>query len=198
MSSTFRQRVAARALVILASRVGFVGAGLVSAVLQPGCFADETDVAGLIASQFASMRLEEQHIVDGACTNEVALNPDTFLTSVRERLGRPIDSVELTRIGLQAGTTVEGVDSWSQVFDNQVTVFFVVAGNPPITAGKLTVPASGLGPVEGRVSVSRETLDLFPDIAEGRFSVRLSGPSSGAVTEPFDLPLRVELEFLTF
>ena len=188
MSSKPRQRVAAPALAAFVAIVA----------LHSGCFADETDVAGLIASQFASMRLTEEHIVDGTCANEVALNPDTFLTSVRERLGRPIDSVELTRIGLAAGTTVEGVDRWSQVFDNQVTVSLVVAGSPPITAGTLTVPASGLGPVEGRVSVSRETLDRFPDIAEGRFSVRLSGPSAGSVTEPFDLPVRVELEFLTF
>jgi hypothetical protein len=182
---------------MVAALVGLAGVAPSTALLS-GCFADETDVAGLIASQFASMRLTEEHIVDGRCSHEVALNPDTFLSSVRERLGRPIDSVELTRIGLAAGTTVEGVDRWSEVFDNEVTVFFVVAGSPPITAGTLTVPTSGLGQVTGRVRVSRDTLDRFPDIAAGRFSVRLSGSSTGAVTDAFDLPIRVELEFLTF
>jgi len=184
---TYRLRQPAAALVLAALLV-----------LLPGCFADETDVAGLIASQFASLRLTEQQVVDGACTHEVALNPDTFLSAVRERLGRPIESVELTRLALAAGTTVEEVDRWNEVFDGPVTVSIVVAGSPPITSGLLTIPASGLGPIEGRVSVSRATLDRFPDIAAGRFSVRLSGPSTRSVTDAFELPVRVELELLTF
>jgi len=165
-----------------------------------GCdLGDETDVAGLIGSQFVGVRLDEGDLGEGVLSASGSLNPELFLTNLRESLGRDPSSLELTRIALSAGATgVENISSWRDAFSSDISVSFLVEGSPPIVAGSLPLPASGLGAIEGRVLVKRQTLDRFPAIREGRFSVQLSAPSVRSPSEAFVLPARVELEFIVF
>lgn len=167
---------------------------------QTACdLGNETDVAGLIGSQFVDVRLDEGDLSEGTLSGSGALNPEVFLSRLRESLGRDPSSLELTRVALSAGTTgVEGITSWRDAFSSDISVSFLVEGSPPIVAGSLPLPASGLGAIEGRVLVKRQTLDRFPAIREGRFSVQLSAPSVRSPSEVFALPARVELEFIVF
>lgn len=166
----------------------------------PGCdLGNETDVAGLIGSQFVAVRLDEGDLDAGALAASSPLNPDTFLSGIRQTLGRDPSSLELTRVAVSLGTTgLEGLSNWNDAFSSDISVSLLVDGSPPIVAGSLKLPATGLSPIEGRVLVRRETLDRFPDIRAGRFSVQLSAPSTRSPTEAFVLPVRVELEFVVF
>jgi hypothetical protein len=173
---------------------------VVSLFAAVGCdLANETDVAGLIGSQFVVVRLDEGDLAAGAVAASGALNPETFLSGIRQSLGRDPSSLELTRVAVSLGTTgLEGVANWSDVFSSDVSVSFIVDGSPPIVAGSLKLPPAGLADIEGRVLVRRETLDRFPAIRAGRFSVQLSAPSVRSPSEAFVLPARVELEFIVF
>lgn len=167
---------------------------------QTACdLGDETDVAGLIGSQFVGVRLDEGDLNEGTLSASGALNPDLFLSNLRASLGRDPSSLELTRVALSVGATgLDGISNWRDAFSSDVSVLFVVDGSPPIVAGSLALPASGLAAIEGRVLVKRQTLDRFPAIREGRFSVQLSAPSGRSPSETFVLPVRVELEFIVF
>jgi hypothetical protein len=163
-----------------------------------GCdlLGNEVDVAGVIGSQFVSMTIDESGSSGSFLGAEAALTPERFLPNVQERVGRAATSVDLLRVRLEAGTAT-GVASWGEVFDNPLTVTFVPATGAPINvATGALVP--GLAAIEMDVTTDREYLDQLPDIAAGRFSVRLSGVSARTSDEVFTLPVRVELEFVAF
>ena len=162
-------------------------------------FDDETDVAGLIASQFVAITVDGADVADGLLTSDGAVNPDNFLANLREQMGT-IESVNVTRIALVASNTerVE-VSKWADVYTGEVLVQLVPSsGGAPILVGKVNVPAFGLDPLSPSVQTSREALDAVPDIAAGRFSVRLTAGTPRAATDAFKLPIRVEIEFIAF
>src|SRR5262245_50215456 len=54
---------------------------------------DENDIAGLIASQFVTIMVDEADLASGTLTSDTAVDSQTFLANIREKMGS-IKSVE--------------------------------------------------------------------------------------------------------
>jgi len=159
---------------------------------------DETDVSGLIASQFVSLSLAPEGIAGGLLVSEKAVNAETFLAQLREQLPT-IDSVSLLRVKVEAMPTgAVDVAAWSDVYQGELLVVLVPQSGAPIQVAQVTVPESGLAILSATVTTTQGALDKAPDIAAGRFSVRLTGGTTRAASDTFALTARVELEFLAF
>lgn len=168
--------------------------------LASGCdsLAGETDVTGLIASQFVSVTLDQDAVDGGAIAAEKAVNPDTFLAQVREKMAT-IDAVSITRIKIDAlDNGAVGADAWSDILSGELVVTLVPQSGNPIEAAHVTVPASGRDVLVTTVTATRAQLDAAPDIAAGRFSVRLSAATPRQASDTFALTARVEIEFIAF
>jgi len=171
-------------------------------LFAPSCDSldDESDIAGLIASAFVTISVDEADLAGGTLTSETAVESSSFLANIREKMGT-IDSVKLSRIELRpAVTDTENVDAWADAYTGELTVQLVPASaaGAGVAVGKVAVPASGLELLAPQVTVTQEQLDASPDIAAGRFTVRLTAASPRAAGDTFLLPVRVELEFIAF
>ncbi len=171
----------------------------VVSVTLVGCdlLGEGVDVAGVIGSQYVSLEFDEGSGLGSTLVAEAEVTPERFLPNVQERVGRPATSVDLLRVRLEAGTGATGVTAWSEVFSGPLTVTIEPANGSPLTVAMATL-VSGLGAIEGEVTSSRESLDTLPDIAAGRFSVKVSGESARTSGASFTLPVRAELEFVYF
>ena len=127
------------------------------------------------------------------------MNPDTFLANLRAEMGT-IASVGITRIAIQPlASGVVDVAAWSDLYEGELLVQLVPSsGGTPLPIGKVSVPAGGLEPLTATVTTSRGALDAAPDIAAGRFSVRLLAGSARAASDAFALSVRVEIELMAF
>jgi len=160
--------------------------------------AGETDVSGLIASQLVSVALSPEGVAGGLLVSEKAVNPDTFLAQIRGQMAS-IESVSITRVQVEAlGNGAVDVAAWSDVYQGELLVVLVPTSGNPIQVAQVSVPTSGLATLTATVTTSREALDAVPDIAAGRFTVRLTGGTGRAATDTFALTARVSLEFIAF
>jgi len=172
---------------------------VVSVVLS-GCdlLNQEVDAAGVIGSQFVAFTFNEGSGSGSELVAEAEVTPERFLPTVRERVGRAANSVDLLRVRLEAGTSASGVASWGEVFSGPLTVTLVPATGTPLNVATAAI-VPGLAAIEGDVTTDREALDRLPDIAAGRFTVRISGLGSRAAdAAPFSLPVRAELEIVFY
>ncbi len=173
------------------------------ALLMPlsGCdlFDDDEDVGGLIASQFVTVTVDPSDLSGGLLVSDAAVNSDTFLASLKERMGE-IESVNVTRISIEPSPSgVEGVTAWSDLYQGELLVLLLPAGGGPAQQiGRVTVPESGFAALSPLVTTTRQALDAVPDIAAGRFSVRLSAGSTRTAADTFSAPIRVEIELVAF
>lgn len=160
---------------------------------------DDTDVGGLIATQGVLVVVDGPDVAEGVLVSDGAVNPDTFLAVLREKMDT-IASVNVLRITLEASNQerVE-VSKWADLYQGELLVQVVPSsGGAPIQIGRVAVPEFGLDPLSPTVTATREALDAAPDIAAGRFSVRLTAGTTRSASESFKLPVRVELELIAF
>lgn len=161
----------------------------------------EEDVAGLIGSQFVPITLTGASVSNGIIAGETAVKPEAFLTNLRAKLGHEPTRVDLVRIGLEwpETSTGAGIASWAEAFDDKVEIQVLPEGsNIPILVGESSRPDTGLAAWAPKVVIPRGGFDNYPAVAQGRFTVRLSGSTSKTSADQFSLPVRVELEIIAF
>jgi len=169
------------------------------AVAACDALTDDSDIGGLIASHFTSVLVDGPDVSAGVLVSDGAVNPDTFLANLREQMGT-IESVDVLRIELRASNEerVE-VSKWADVYQGEILVQLVPSsGGAPVQIGRVAAPEFGLDPLTATVTTRREVLDGVPDIAAGRFSVRLTAGTPRSASDSFKLPIRVELELIAF
>jgi hypothetical protein len=156
------------------------------------------DAAGIITSHFTLVTLDASGLSDGRVSADESVNPSSFLATARDKIGRAPTSVDLLRVRLSAGNGVDGVAAWGDVVSGPISVTLIPDSGSPLEVATAALPASGLEPIEARVTTDRDSLDLAPDVAAGRFSVSVAAASDRAAEPDFTLPVRVELEFVAF
>lgn len=173
---------------------------VLAACAWAGCdaFDDDTDLGGLIASQFVSITVDPADIADGFLTSDGEVTPETFLVQLEDKASS-ITSVNVSRIELAPGANgVEGVVAWADVYQGELLVQLVPSGGSPVQIGRVEVPATGLDELSVPVTTNRSALDSAPNIAAGRFAVRVTAGTPRTAGDDFQLPLRAEIEFQVF
>lgn len=159
------------------------------------------DVAGLIGSQFIPITLTGASVSEGLIAGQTTLRAESFLTNLRAKLGHDPTRVDLVRIGVERpeASTGAGIASWAEAFSDKVEIQILPEGSGiPILVGEGTRPATGVAAWAPRVLIPRGGFDNYPAVAEGRFTVRISGTTAKSATDTFSFPVRVELEFIAF
>ena len=159
------------------------------------------DLAGVIGSQYVPFTLTMEQVVDGTLSASVSIQPQSFLQSVRSKLGHDPTRVELSKVTfeLPPGGLLTGVSHWGDVFSDEVRVALITqGGSAPVLVAKGPRPATGLATWNLPVVLPSGTLDRYPEIAQGRFNVVLNAETLKRDGDPFRLTLRVALEFMAF
>jgi|GEM_PF-2665722 len=183
---------------LIPSRLVTFAAFSMSFLLACDTLAGETDVSGLIASQFVSVTLDQDGVDGASIVAAKAVTPETFLTQVREKMS-VIDSVSIARVKIEPlANGAVAADAWSDVVSDQLVVALVPASGDPIEVAHVAVPTAGREALLATVTATRAQLDAAPDIAAGRFLVRLSASTPRAASDTFALTARVEIEFIAF
>lgn len=157
---------------------------------------DEADLAGLIATQFVPVSVDTEDI-DGTTMRTVSqVTPASFLTAVKRQFGRSPNRVELSSLTLKVSSPM--VSDWSFLWAGEVTIAFIPASSQTRVVVAKGTPPTSFGLFTPTLSVSNDTLDLFPDFAAGDFSIEVSAPTNRLAADNFSQQVVMELEFIVF
>lgn len=165
-------------------------------LMMVACDSSTDDLAGLIGTQNVPLMVTSATVADGHISVESQLTPATFLTRVETELDRDVTHVDLLNVTLSLPTP--NSPPWSALFGATMTVSLVPDSTGAALAVASATPPADNSDVAAKVSVSRATLDQFPDIAAGRFKVRLSGDAAGDIASDVSQAVLVRLELSAF
>jgi len=157
---------------------------------------DEADLAGLIATQFVPLNVDGEDVDGENLTSIGVVAPASFLTAVKREFGHGPDRVELGSLVLRVNTP--NVPDWSYLWSGEVTVALKPASSNTVIVVAKGTPPSSFADFKPTLSVTSDTLDAFPDFAEGDFEVHVFGATSRAASDTFQQSVVIEMELLVF